>query len=81
MSATLTVAVRLNNRTGLSKCSNFGLIFKSHCMNKIILAISLASIMMGCSTVYKTGQTIEPDQLPNMSMWKKKMNTGLQKFP
>jgi hypothetical protein len=28
-------------------------------MNKIILAISLASIMMGCSTVYKTGQTID----------------------
>ena len=59
MTATLTVAVRLNNGTGLRKCSNFGLIFKSYCMNKIILAISLASIMMGCSTVYKTGQTID----------------------
>lgn len=28
-------------------------------MNRIILAISIASIMMGCSTAYKTGQTID----------------------
>ncbi len=59
MTATLTLAVRLNNGTGLRKCSNFGLIFKSHRMNRIILAISLASIMMGCSTAFRTGQTID----------------------
>jgi hypothetical protein len=28
-------------------------------MNKIILAISLASIMMGCSTAFRTGQTVD----------------------
>jgi len=28
-------------------------------MNRIILAISLASIMMGCSTAFRTGQTID----------------------
>ncbi len=45
----------------MRKCSNFGLIFKPKHMNRIILAVSLASIMMGCSTAYRSGQT--PDDV------------------
>ena len=45
----------------MRKCSNFGLIFKSCYMNKLFIAIMTSSFLMGCSTVYKTGQT--PDDV------------------
>lgn len=45
----------------MRKCSNFGVIFKSPHMNKILIVAFAAILMMGCSTVYKSGQT--PDDV------------------
>ena len=45
----------------MRKCSNFGVIFKSHNMNRLMIVVLLTSFMMSCSTVYKSGQT--PDDV------------------
>lgn len=45
----------------MHKCSNFGVIFKSHNMNRLMIVVLLTSFMMSCSTVYKSGQT--PDDV------------------